>query len=305
VPRVAYFGPEGTFTEAALLQMVAAGLVPGGGHVDEVSCDSPAATLSAVRTDDADYACVPIENSIDGSVLPTLDSLSAGAPLQIYAEYTLDVAFSIVVRPGTEPASVETVAAFPVAAAQVRHWLAGNLAKAQLVPANSNAAAARDVADGRADAAVSTALAAERWGLATLASGVVDESNARTRFVLVGRPGAPPAPTGADRTSVVLRLDNVPGALVAALTEFAVRDIDLTRIESRPTRVELGTYLFFVDCFGHIADDPVAEALKALYRRCKDVRYLGSWPTGSAVAATPPATDEATRWLNGLLEGIS
>ena len=305
MPRVAYFGPEGTFTEAALLQMVAAGLVPGGGHVDEVSCDSPAATLSAVRTDDADYACVPIENSIDGSVLPTLDSLSAGAPLQIYAEYTLDVAFSIVVRPGTEPASVETVAAFPVAAAQVRHWLAGNLAKAQLVPANSNAAAARDVADGRADAAVSTALAAERWGLATLASGVVDESNARTRFVLVGRPGAPPAPTGADRTSVVLRLDNVPGALVAALTEFAVRDIDLTRIESRPTRVELGTYLFFVDCFGHIADDPVAEALKALYRRCKDVRYLGSWPTGSAVAATPPATDEATRWLNGLLEGIS
>jgi prephenate dehydratase len=305
VPRVAYFGPEGTFTEAALLQMVAAGLVPGGGHVDEVSCDSPAATLSAVRTDDADYACVPIENSIDGSVLPTLDSLSAGAPLQIYAEYTLDVAFSIVVRPGTEPASVETVAAFPVAAAQVRHWLAGNLAKAELVPANSNAAAARDVADGRADAAVSTALAAERWGLATLAAGVVDESNARTRFVLVGRPGAPPAPTGADRTSVVLRLDNVPGALVAALTEFAVRDIDLTRIESRPTRVELGTYLFFVDCFGHIADDPVAEALKALYRRCKDVRYLGSWPTGSAVAATPPATDEATRWLNGLLEGIS
>jgi prephenate dehydratase len=305
VPRVAYFGPEGTFTEAALLQMVAAGLVPGGGHVDEVSCDSPAATLSAVRTDDADYACVPIENSIDGSVLPTLDSLSAGAPLQIYAEYTLDVAFSIVVRPGTEPANVETVAAFPVAAAQVRHWLAGNLAKAELVPANSNAAAARDVADGRADAAVSTALAAERWGLATLAAGVVDESNARTRFVLVGRPGAPPAPTGADRTSVVLRLDNVPGALVAALTEFAVRDIDLTRIESRPTRVELGTYLFFVDCFGHIADDPVAEALKALYRRCKDVRYLGSWPTGSAVAGTPPATDEATRWLNGLLEGIS
>jgi prephenate dehydratase len=286
--------------------MVAAGSVPGGGaEVRQVSCDSPAAALSAVRAGDADYACVPIENSIEGSVLPTLDSLSAGTPLQIYAEHTLDVAFSIVVRPDTASADVETVAAFPVAAAQVRQWLADNLPSARLVPAYSNAAAAQDVANGLADAAVSTALAAQRWNLATLATGVVDESSARTRFVLAGLPGPPPAPTGADRTSVVLRLENAPGALVAALTEFALRDIDLTRIESRPTRVELGTYLFFVDCTGHIDDDPVAEALKALHRRCRDVRYLGSWPTGTAPAAVAPPTDEATRWLSGLREGIS
>jgi prephenate dehydratase len=309
VPCVAYLGPEGTFTEAALLQMVAAGLMPkvpgGDADVEKASCDSPAAALAAVRDGGADYACVPIENSIDGSVLPTLDSLSAGTPLQIYAEHTLDVAFSIVVRPGTAASDVTTVAAFPVAAAQVRQWLAVHLPDALLVPANSNAAAAQDVAAGRADAAVSTALAAQRWSLDTLATDVVDESNARTRFVLAGLPGPPPAPTGADRTSVVLRLDNVPGALVAALTEFAIRDIDLTRIESRPTRVELGTYLFFLDCAGHIADDPVAEALKALHRRCKDVRYLGSWPTGSAVGSVPPSADEATRWLSGLREGIS
>jgi prephenate dehydratase len=306
VPCVAYLGPEGTFTEAALLQMVASGSVPdGGADVEQASYDSPAAALSAVRAGDADYACVPIENSIEGSVLPTLDSLSAGTPLQIYAEHTLDVAFSIVVRPGTAAAGVATVAAFPVAAAQVRQWLAANLPEASLVPADSNAAAAQDVAAGRADAAVSTPLAAQRWNLATLATGVVDEANARTRFVLAGLPGPPPAPTGADRTSVVLRLDNVPGALVAALTEFAIRDIDLTRIESRPTRVELGTYLFFVDCFGHIAEDPVAEALKALHRRCKDVRYLGSWPTGSAPQGAPPSADEATLWLSGLREGIS
>lgn len=306
MPRVAYLGPEGTFTEAALLGMVASGSVPGGGaDVEQASCDSPAAALSAVRAGDADYACVPIENSIEGSVLPTLDSLSAGTPLQIYAEHTLNVAFSIGVRPGTAADDVATVAAFPVAAAQVRQWLAANLPDASLVPANSNAAAAQDVAEGRADAAVSTSLAAQRWNLETLATDVVDETNARTRFVLAGPPGPPPAPTGADRTSVVLRLENVPGALVAALTEFAIRDIDLTRIESRPTRVELGTYLFFVDCFGHIADDPVAEALKALHRRCKDVRYLGSWPTGSAAAGAPPSADEATLWLTGLREGIS
>jgi prephenate dehydratase len=306
VTRIAYLGPEGTFTETALLKIMAAGLVPSNASAEAltpVPTDSTAAALEMVRSCSADYACVPIENSIEGSVLPTLDSLAAGAPLQIFAELTLDVSFTIVVRHGTPAADVTTVAAFPVAAAQVRQWLAAHMPQAQIVPANSNAAAADDVANGRADAGVSTALAAERYGLTALATGVVDEPNARTRFVLAGPPGPPPGRTGADRTSVVLRLDNVPGALVSALTEFAVRDIDLTRIESRPTRTELGTYIFFLDCVGHVDDDAVAEALKALHRRCTDVRYLGSWPTGSAAGAVPPQLDEASRWLMQLREG--
>lgn len=304
MPRIAYLGPEGTFTEAALLQMSAAGLLPGGtaaGDVAAIAAVSTAAALAAVRAQDADYACVPIENSIEGSVLPTLDSLATGTPLQIFAELTLDVSFTIVVRDATQP--VATVAAFPVAAAQVRNWLAANLPDAQIVPANSNAAAAADVAEGRADAGVSTALAARRYGLAALACDIVDEPNARTRFVLVGPPAPPPARTGADRTSVVLRLANVPGALVSAVTEFSIRDIDLTRIESRPTRTELGTYIFFLDCVGHIDDDAVAEALKALHRRCSDVRFLGSWPTQVAAGAVPPQLDEAARWLTRLREG--
>lgn len=306
MPRIAYLGPEGTFTEAALLKIAANGLVPGTvspGGVTPVPTESTPAALAAVRSGDADFACVPIENSIEGSVLPTMDHLATGTPLQIFAELTLEVSFTIVVRNGTAAADVATVAAFPVAAAQVRHWLADQLPKAQVVPANSNAAAAQDVADGRADAGVSTALAAERYGLAALAAGVVDEPNARTRFVLAGRPAPPPGRTGSDRTSVVLRLDNVPGALVSALTEFAIRDIDLTRIESRPTRKELGTYFFFLDCVGHLDDEAVAEALKALHRRCADVRFLGSWPTGSAAGAAPPKLDEASRWLARLREG--
>jgi prephenate dehydratase len=306
VTRIAYLGPEGTFTEAALLKISAGGLVPGATAstvVTPIPTESTVAALAAVRSGDADYACVPIENSIEGSVLPTLDSLATGRPLQIFAELTLDVSFTIVVRRGTAAADVDTVAAFPVAAAQVRHWLAAHLPTARIVPANSNAAAAVDAAEGRADAAVTTALAAERYGLTALAAGIVDEPNARTRFVLAGHPGPPPNRTGADRTSVVLRLDNVPGALVSAMTEFAVRDIDLTRIESRPTRTELGTYIFFLDCVGHIADGAVAEALKALHRRCVDVRYLGSWPTGSAIGAVPPPSDEAARWLTRLREG--
>jgi prephenate dehydratase len=303
VARIAYLGPEGTFTEAALLKMSAAGVIPGGDGAQPDPTDSTPAALAAVRDGVADFACVPIENSIEGSVLPTLDSLANGSPLQIYAELTLDVAFSIVVRDGGNRDSVRTVAAFPIAAAQVRRWLAEHLPEAALVPANSNAAAAQEVAAGRADAGVSTALAAQRYELASLADGVVDEPNARTRFVLVGRPGPPPARTGADRTSVVLRIANTPGALVSAMTEFGIRDIDLTRIESRPTRVELGTYVFFLDCVGHIDDSAVAEALKALHRRCADVRYLGSWPTESATGAIPPQLDEADRWLARLREG--
>jgi len=300
VARIAYLGPEGTFTEAALLQMADRGMIPRPGAIEPLAADGAAAALQQVRDGEADYACVPIENSIDGSILPALDSLAGGAPLRLFAELTLDVAFSIVVRPGGSAAEVRTVAAFPVAAAQVRKWLAEHLPAAAVLPANSNAAAAVDVAGGKADAAVTTSLAAQRYGLTELAAGVVDEPNARTRFVLAGQPARPPARTGADRTSVVLRLDNRPGALVEALTEFGIRDIDLTRIESRPTRTELGTYVFFLDCVGHIDDTAVAEALKALHRRCADVRFLGSWPTGSVTGAVPPEMDEAGRWLEGL-----
>jgi len=289
------------------MQITADGLVPTDGPdgFRQLPMESAAAALDAIRDGDADYACVPIENSIDGSVTPTLDSLAMGSPLQVFAETTLDVAFSIVVKPGRTADDVRTLAAFPVAAAQVRQWVAGHLAGAKPQPAYSNADAARQVAEGQADAAVTSPLAAERWGLATLAEGVVDEANACTRFLLVGLPGPPPARTGADRTSVVLRIDNTPGALLAALTEFGIRGIDLTRIESRPTRTALGTYVFFADCVGHIDDDAVAEALKALHRRCADVRYLGSWPTGSPAGVLPPPADEAARWLARLREGKS
>ena len=299
--RVAYLGPRGTFSQAALIEMSALGLLTGPS--EEVATVSTPAALDAVRDGAAEYACVPIENSIEGSVLPTLDSLAFGPPLQVFGELTLDVAFSIVIADHMTADDVRRIAAFPIAAAQVQRWLAAHLPNAVIVPASSNAAAAEDVMHGRADAGVSTALAAELYGLASLASGVVDEPNARTRFVLAGLPGPPPGRTGADRTSVVLRLDNVPGALVSAMTEFAVRDIDLTRIESRPTRTELGTYVFFLDCVGHIDDTPVSEALKALHRRCADMRYLGSWPTESPTGSVPPRTDEASSWLERLRGG--
>ncbi|MDG3010467.1 prephenate dehydratase [Rhodococcus sp. D2-41] len=299
--RIAFFGPPGTFTEAALMQLEAEGSVAG--PIERVSAASPPKALELVHAGEVELAVVPIESSVEGPVPPTLDALTFGPRLQILAETELDVAFSILARPGTTADQVRTIGAYPVAAAQVRQWLDANLPAATVVPASSNAGAAEDVVAGKVDAAVSTALAGDLLGLESLAADVVDVRTARTRFVLVGRPTTPPPRTGTDRTAVVLDLENVPGALTRAMTEFSIRDIDLTRIESRPTRTGLGTYRFHLDCIGHIEDAAVAEALKALYRHSREVRYLGSWPVKVVAGANPPLDDDASRWLDRVRTG--
>lgn len=271
--------------------------------MERVAAESPAASLELVESGAADYACVPIESSIDGPVLPTLDPLAQGRRLQIFAETELDVAFSILVRPGTTAAEVTTVGAYPVAAAQVRAWLAAHLPHAGVVPASSNAGAAEDLAEGKVDAAVSTDIAGHRLGLASLADGVVDVPGARTRFVLVGRPGPTPPRTGSDRTGLYLYLDNNPGSLSQALLQFSIRGIDLTRIASRPTRSGLGNYYFQLDCAGHIEDTAVAEALKELHRTCNQVRFLGSWPVAQSEGAAPPEDQDSAQWLEDMKNG--
>ena len=300
VPRIAYFGPTGTFTEMALARFEDAGTFDG--PVERVSAASPPAALQLVRDGAVDAAVVPIESSVEGSVPPTMDALAVGPRLQIVAETELDVAFTVVARPGVTLGEARTVHAYPVAAAQVRQWIADHMPQAEVVAASSNAGAAEDVAAGKADAGVSTALAGQRLGLQVLADGVADHSGARTRFVLATRPAATPARTGVDRTSVILQLPNEPGSLVRAMTEFATRGIDLTRIESRPTRQEYGTYFFHLDCVGHIDDALVAEALKALHRFAQ-VRFLGSWAAVSQHGVAPVSDEEDARWLQRLRRG--
>ncbi|WP_330727696.1 prephenate dehydratase domain-containing protein, partial [Mycobacteroides abscessus] len=163
--RITYLGPEGTFSEAAMITLRTTGRIPGSSEVEPVSVASAREALVQVQAGDADYACVPIESSLEGPVVPTLDTLAVGAPLQIFAETVLPVSFTIAVRPGTAAGDVKTVAGFPIAAAQVREWLATNLPDAELVAANSNAAAAEDVKAERADAGVCTEWAAQRLGL--------------------------------------------------------------------------------------------------------------------------------------------
>lgn len=311
MPRIAYFGPTGTFTEMALADLEKAGVFERwaaavgctDGVVERVAASSQAATLELVRTGEVDGGVVPIESSIEGSINPTLDSLAVGTPLQIMAETELAVAFTVVAAPGVTLADVEVIAAYPVATAQVRGWLDATLPGVRVYPSASNSAAAQDVLDGHAQAAVSTSLAGQRLGLATLAEDVIDYAEATTRFVFVTKPGVAPTRTGADRTSVVLSLPNEPGALMRAFGEFSHRGIDLTMIESRPTRTGLGTYRFYLDCVGHIEDDAVAEALRALHRTA-GVRFLGSWPAFSAIGTPPPSHAESLSWLTGLRKGV-
>lgn len=302
--RYTYLGPEGTFTEQALRTL------PEAATRELVPMVSVAAALDAVRAGDAAAALVPIENSVEGGITTTLDQLATGAPLMIYREVLLSIAFAFLVRPGTALADVKTVTGHPAAQPQVRSWLAAHLPDAQWESAASNADGARLVQEGRFDAAFAGEFAAPLYGLEPLATDIHDAANATTRFVLVGRPGRPSAPTGADKTSAVFWLaDDHPGALLELLQEFAVRGVNLSRIESRPTGQGLGQYCFSVDAEGHITDRRVGEALMGLHRICPQVRFLGSYPRGDEQPprVRPGTTDaefaSASEWLGRCLDG--
>lgn len=304
---VAYLGPAGTFTEAALREFRDRGVF-GTSDVTPLPVASPAAALDAVRSGQADYAVVAIENSVDGAVTGTYDALVEGVTgVQIFHELELEIAFSVMARPGTALGDVRTFATHPIAHQQVRGWLAEHLPDAEFVPASSNAAAAELVANGRADAAAAPPRAAELFGLSTLAFAVADRQGARTRFVVVGKRSTPTPRTGNDTTLVVFTLPHEPGTLVAALQDFALRGIDLSRIASRPTRATNGTYLFYVDFIGHIDDQPLAEALRALWLRAEDIRFLGSWPSaneqGREKSLDLSLIDAASAWVDAARRG--
>jgi len=298
----AYLGPEGTFTEAALRAVAP--------EVDALPCPTISAALAAVRDGAAERAVVPIESSVEGIVAATLDDLATGPGLVIEAELHLPIAFALLVRPGTALGDIKRIGSHPQAMPQCRGWLAANLPDAEWLPASSNAEAARLVADSQLDAALAGAFAADRYGLAIAAGDVQDRANAITRFVVVAPPGPLPAPTGTDRTSVAAFLaDDRPGALLEFLTEFAVRGINLTTIQSRPTGDRLGEYYFFIDCEGHVDDARVGEALIGLRRVCTQVRFLGSYARcdGGSTQVRRGTSDaefaEATAWLGRLRFG--
>lgn len=313
MPRYVYLGPEGTFAEQALRT------IPLPKKATVSPARSVPEALDAVRGGDADAALVPMENSVGGAVAVTLDELASGTHLVITREVVLAVEFVLAARSVVPLDALTTVAAHPQAAIQCRNWLRAHVPNATVVEVLSNGAAAVGAAAGEYDAAICAPIGAERGRLAVLAKDIADRPDAMTRFALVGRPKAPPPRTGDDVTSLVVYIshDRV-GALLAVLTELAVRGVNLTRIESRPTGEFLGRYSFVLDCTGHVADARMGEALQGLHRVCADVRFLGSYPRAkrpsSAVpdsppqASAPPGTSDddfaaSTEWLTRIRSG--
>jgi len=270
VSTYAYLGPAATFTEAALKKIASSAdqLIPYA---------NVTAALNAVRTGEAEYALVPIENSVEGVVARTLDELATGDPLVIAGEVTLPVSFAFMVKPGTT--EISRIATHPHAEAQCRTYVAKNYPHAEVIATNSTAAAAEAINRGEFDAAIAAAVAADRYGLEILADDIGDNNDAVTRFVLVSKPGEITNSTGHDRTSMAIFIGtDHAGALLEILTEFATRNVNLTFIQSRPTGKELGDYHFIIDAEGHINDANVSQAVARLREICEEIRFLGSYP---------------------------
>ncbi|WP_311212609.1 MULTISPECIES: prephenate dehydratase [unclassified Arthrobacter] len=302
-----FLGPEGTFTEAALLQ------VPGAADATRIPCTNVNTALDRVRAGEADAAMVPIENSVEGGVTATLDAIATGQELRIIREALVPITFVLVARPGFELSDIKRISTHGHAWAQCRLWVDEHLPNADYVPGSSTAASAMGLLEDDApyEAAICAPLvAAEQPGLNVLAEDIGDNPEAVTRFILVSRPGVLPDRTGADKTTVVVPLpEDHPGALMEILDQFASRGVNLSRIESRPTGQYLGHYFFSIDADGHATDSRVADALAGLHRISPATRFLGSYARADKQpAVVAPHTSDAAfasahAWVDSILKG--
>lgn len=290
----AYLGPAGTFTELALRQVKAA----EGQEWKPVL--SVADALAAVLSGKATRAIIPVESSVEGGVSATLDALATTDGLQIYGEYLVPVNFNLVAKPGVKLSDVKTIAAHPVAYAQVRKWLSENIKGHKHLHSTSNAAAASDLwENSKLDAAVSTPNITDHYMVKVLARNIADNKNAETRFIEVGKKGALPKRTGHDKTSLIVELpSDRPGALLAMLEQFATRGVNLSRIESRPLGDKLGRYRFNVDANGHATDEAVAEAVQGLYRFSPKLIFLGSYPRADKKASVHEGNNDSGKYVS-------
>jgi len=272
--RIGFLGPFGTFTEQALMSqadLAAGDLVPYRTIPD---------VLDAVEAGEVAYGFVAIENSIEGMVNLAQDELVFNHSLLIQREVVLDIEHCLVAQAGTTLADVKVVLSIPVATAQCHAYLREHVGAAEVRATNSTAEGARLVSEmGAGVAAVAPRSAARVYGLDVVAADIADHPGNQTRFVLVGRTGIP-APTGHDRTGLVVyqRADE-PGSLISILQEFAARRINLSNLQSRPTKGGgLGDYCFIIYADGHVADELLADAMRSLRSKQGRVKFLGSYP---------------------------
>ena len=274
--KIAYLGPRGTFSEDALHAAV------GGVQVEAVPAATVYEAIIAVGEGRVDRALVPFENSIEGAVTATLDTLAFEASgVTLIGEYDLPIRHCLIARERIPLGRIEVVISHPQPSAQCARFIRENLPQAEVRAAPSTAEAVRTVAESEAPwAALGAESAAELYGAAVLRQGVEDEPDNITRFVWVAPEGTSPAGGGPWRTALVFSElgEDHPGALVEALQVFSDRAINLTRIESRPLRRGLGRYQFFLDIEGAAGEGALAEAIEALRAKAETVRILGSWP---------------------------
>ncbi|WP_144874670.1 prephenate dehydratase [Microbacterium sp. 1.5R] len=301
-----YLGPAGTFTEAALDQVAEAR------GQDRRAVHNVGEALADVLEGRSHAAMIAIENSVEGGVSTTQDALATIPGLRIIGEYLVPVNFVLVAPRGTTLADVQVIAAHPVAYAQCHGWLGANVPTHSHVPAASNVASAIGVLDGSlpAQAAIAAPGVVNHLDVDVLAEGIGDNAQAVTRFVLVTRTTTAPAPTGADKTSLIVELPgDHPGSLLEMLEQFSTRGINLSLIQSRPIGDELGRYRFVIDADGHISHERMADALLGIRRFSPRVVFLGSYPRADRQIVQYPdryADDvfvEARDWLRGILSG--
>ena len=268
--RLSYFGPAGTYTEeAAHLYDAQAELIP---------FSTIPTVCQAVSDGAVDAGVVPIENSIEGSVVNTLDFLINESDLAIRYEIVLPIEHCLMVRPGADPALLQVIFSHPQSLAQCRHYLEDHYPAARPTASLSNAAAVTEMLSSPAPAAaIGPQRAAHLYGAEIIDLGIQDRANNMTRFVVVA--STDHAPTGQDKTSICFSFaQDAPGSLYQALGVFALRDLNLVKIESRPTKESLGRYNFLVDCAGHRANPAVQEALTVLAEQVSTLKIFGSYP---------------------------
>jgi chorismate mutase/prephenate dehydratase len=266
--QVAYLGPEGTFTQAAALKHF--------GHA-AICCSQPTidAVFAQVESGECNYGVVPVENSTEGMVSHTLDSFM-DSPLKIAGEVELRIAHHLLVRPGTDRATITRICAHQQALAQCRNWLDRHWPHVEREAVSSNGEAARMADEVPGVAAVAGDLAAEAYGLEKLAEHIEDYADNTTRFLVIGREDV--APCGDDKTSIIVSSRNKPGALFALLEPFRRAGISLTRIDTRPSRTEKWAYVFFIEFEGHQQDARIAAVLAELEEQSILLKPLGSYP---------------------------
>jgi prephenate dehydratase len=304
--RIGFLGPEGTFTEQALLSQ------PDLAGLELVALPSIPEVLAAVDDGRVDLGFVAVENSIEGAVTVTVDNLAFDTDLLIQGEVVMGVQMNLLAPSGVGLADVRRVLSIPVATAQCRAYLRRELPAVVPVATASTAEAAQLVAGDEHDghtAAIAPSVAAKVYGLEVLATDIEDHPDNATRFVVVSRHGIP-RPTGHDKTSVVIfqRTDR-PGSLLTILQEFAARSINLTKLESRPTKKGLGHYCFVIDLEGHIGDELVADCLRELKSKVEDVKFLGSYPAAGEHGPArrreaEAAWRSASEWVTALRDEI-